>query len=438
MSERNQRVLGRDPPEADDWEAWALRMVQGFDHELDHTALKAAQCSGGLLAAMHGPCSLFRFSAIDGTIIDQYFEFVYAPPSTHGLMGANVQLAEDIYLAFQSALVSGKHLASEWDAVFEFEAELSLEAFMAQRRRWTNAAATGVVLAVFLPQICAVMRATHSPLFKLVNVLMIGVRLVMLVAGLFSPAVLGFIFAKNVAFTAWLVCKDYEMLAEVVEATVYGSLYASFVYVHLKRKQGDCVLNRPLLKAVVAHNGLMVACTAFGLIYRAVDYGEWPILCVPITVLCLPLVTAALSGTLEGVLILLRSIIVFTLAAPTFFVFVNVYGFARLADLSWGNRPCGGSRSPRALKTQDLEAWVDKQILRSTIFNEVLVLVNLLLIGVLCAYLVDIRPSQQQLHAFYGLVAASLLCGGGLLQLIGLAFHIGRLLVRFWQALGCW
>ena len=58
---------------------------------------------------------------------------------------------------------------STFRAVFEFEAELSLRAFMTQRRRWINGTIAGCIYTLLqTPAIMASPR--HTLLFKLANV----------------------------------------------------------------------------------------------------------------------------------------------------------------------------------------------------------------------------------------------------------------------------
>ena len=78
MSEYNQRVHGREahgePAEKDSLFERCMRMLQGFDFEIDNTGGKASSCAAGLLPCMHGPCATHstcwsgRLSALSGGI----------------------------------------------------------------------------------------------------------------------------------------------------------------------------------------------------------------------------------------------------------------------------------------------------------------------------------------------------------------------------------
>jgi cellulose synthase/poly-beta-1,6-N-acetylglucosamine synthase-like glycosyltransferase len=109
MTERNQRMVGRAEPERDDWFEGCMRLLQGFDFEIDHTGGKAASCAAGLLPCLHGPCAMFRLDAIRGQCLDEYFdEWGYAAPHTLKLVGANLQLAEDRIPSLLGVFYSGK------------------------------------------------------------------------------------------------------------------------------------------------------------------------------------------------------------------------------------------------------------------------------------------------------------------------------------------
>ena len=311
MSEANQRRLGRATPEYDSLGDWMMRSLQGFDFELDHVAGKAANCALHFVPCLHGPCACFRYSAVRGRVLAEYFdEWGYAPPHTLRLLGANLQIAEDRIPSLLSVMYSGKTSASLFDAVFEFEAELSLKAFITQRRRWGNGSLAGLVYA--LTQAPKIMRSEHSTAFKLANLALISLQTLSCLLTFVSPALFGFLFvsavgvladqlislpgiyAADAAFNATLHDKRLQPLPppipsapppplappwapllpslpppslpppeaktaealrgetvatiQTLYATAYALFYASFVYVHLKRTKDDRVLHAPLLK----------------------------------------------------------------------------------------------------------------------------------------------------------------------------------------------
>ena len=86
---------------------------------------------------------------LEGRVLEEYFDkWGYAPPHSLRLLGANLQIAEDRIPSLLSVIYSGKRSDALFDAVFEFEAELSLRALITQRRRWGNGSLAGLVYAV--------------------------------------------------------------------------------------------------------------------------------------------------------------------------------------------------------------------------------------------------------------------------------------------------
>ena len=230
MTEENQRVLGWDTPEKDDLFERCMRLLQGFDFEIDHTGGKAASCAAGLLPCLHGPCAFFRYGSIRGRCLDEYFdEWGYAPPHTLKLIGANLQLAEDRIPSLLGVLYSGgKCNNSAFDAVFEFEAELSLRAFITQRRRWINGTFAGLVYALTQCRyICGSRK--HSIGFKIANVLLLSLQALGFVLTFLTPALFGFLMSSAVGLICIYVYPSITAQAQVITCTVYGAFYVLFV-----------------------------------------------------------------------------------------------------------------------------------------------------------------------------------------------------------------
>jgi cellulose synthase/poly-beta-1,6-N-acetylglucosamine synthase-like glycosyltransferase len=199
MSEYNHRILGHTTPERDTWLEWALRMWQGFDYELDSSGGKATDCTGGLTVCLHGPCAMFRLEDIQGKCLEEFFdEWGYAPAYKLSLYGANLQLGEDRVLSLLSATASAKHLSSLWDAVFEFDPELSLQRLVTQRRRWKNSIMCHTYYT--LTQMPSVMRSSFSLRFKLANLMLLGAKMFEHVVALFCSCDVW----HSVCFFSWL------------------------------------------------------------------------------------------------------------------------------------------------------------------------------------------------------------------------------------------
>jgi cellulose synthase/poly-beta-1,6-N-acetylglucosamine synthase-like glycosyltransferase len=364
MSEFNQRVRNRaahgEPVEKDTLFEACMRLLQGFDFEIDHTGGKAASLVAGLLPCLHGPCAFFRFDVIQGRCLNEYFdEWGYAPPHTLKLIGANLQLAEDRIPSLLGVLYSGGMRSdSTMDAVFEFEAELSLKAFMTQRRRWINGTIAGCIYTLSHAGII-LMSKEHSLYFKVTNVLLLVLQTLGFFLMFLTPGLFGFLFGSAAGLVAShaygsdapvLVFPtappplpklvSVELLARVATMAVYGVLYAIFVWVHLKRiGKNDCVLQPTLTKVVIGLNAALALLVVAAIIINFSVAGAWFLLAVYMSVPGLPIACACIGGDFEGAFLMLKSFPVFALVSPSFVGSLSAYSAARIADLSWGNRP---------------------------------------------------------------------------------------------------
>lgn len=393
MSEYNQRVLGQDEPEQDDFFERCMRLLQGFDFEIDHTGGKASSCSAGLLPCLHGPCAFFRYDTIRGQCLDEYFdEWGYAPPHTLRLIGANLQLAEDRIPSLLGVLYSpGMRNDSTFDAVFEFEAELSLRAFITQRRRWINGTFAGLVYA--LTQAPSMFRSKeHSLAWKIANVLLLSLQALGFITTFFTPALFGFLFSSSVGLICLYTVPAFAAYAQILNTTIYALLYVTWVYVHLKRTDSsDCVLHPTLTKVVIGYNVVNAALVFIALILDTGINGGWLVMLSYASVPALPLLGALIGGDREGAILMIKGFPVFALASPAFVGFLSAYSAARIADLTWGNRPTTtadevkarrnslGAQGDKESETDKLNRWIAQQANLIGYFNVLLVSVNLVM-----------------------------------------------------------
>eukprot|EP00948_MAST-09A_sp_MAST-9A-sp1_P002958 g2958.t1 len=373
MKEFNQRALGQEPPQKDTFFQGCLRKLQGFDFEVDHVAGKAANCAAGLLPCLHGPCAMFRYTDIAGRCLDDYFDvWGYAPPNKLNILGANLQLAEDRIPSLLGVLYSGKTSDSCFDATFEFEAEMSLRAFVTQRRRWGNGALASLLFG--LSQTWTTIRSSHTLPFKFANLTVLVLQIISQVLTFFTPAMFGYLFGATIRAVHIEVSKNYKNLTtfngtessmmgiascliqqnfsfsslnrcqysmyETMFYIIYSIMYITFVSIHLKRKPPyDCVVHIPSFLSIITFNAVMMHLVMFMLTYEFFVYNVWQILATFMFITLMPFVNICISGSWEGLYIMVSSFYVFTLATPTFIGFFPAYNFARLSDLTWGNRP---------------------------------------------------------------------------------------------------
>ena len=121
---------------------------------------------------------------------------------------------------------------------------------------------------------------------------------------------------------------------------IYGCLYVLFVAAHVKRTDpGDRVLRPRLAKAVFTVNAFLALLVLVAILMNTLIEGAWYLLAVYASVPGFPIMCACLGGDGEGALLMAKSFPVFALASPSFVGSLSAYSAARIADLSWGNRP---------------------------------------------------------------------------------------------------
>ena len=452
MSEAHQRApagasrqLGQSGSEREPLLQWALRCLQGFDFELDHTSGKAANCAAGLLPCLHGPCAMFRYADIAGRTLEEYFHvWGYAAPHVLGLLGANLQLAEDRIPSLLGVIYSGKHTDSPLDAIFEFEAELSLSSLITQRRRWGNGSLAGLIYAI--TQADALMAYTHSRAFKMRNLALLSLQTLGFVLTFLTPALFGFLFsAATGALATELFDASRAASVQGLTSGIYVTLYVSLVYTHVKRVEGDCVLQPSVLKMCIAYNAAMSLLVVAALVLDAVMYDSWGVLGAYTLLMSVPFVIATVARSGEAVRVMMHAFPVYLLAVPTFIGFLSAYNLARLPDLSWGNRPTASAAQQKRLRASlsldgaeqqalEHEFWLARQVRGCQLFNSGLVLLNLLLMG--CgqtlaskvARLPRRAQSSGEVNAYDGALELCLLFSAPYVsqQAIALAFHATR------------
>merc|ERR1712048_485089 len=252
---------------------------------------------------------------------------------------------------------------------------------------------------------------------------------------MFLPAMIGIQFVSSVGLLAGLIGPRWQLLAEAFQLMLYATLYALFVYVHLKRSQKDCVLQPALASAVFMYTTTMTLITvcaiAHGIFSDRLAEGPSQLLLV---FLVLPFVTTLVGGSCEGVIIMIRSWLVYYMTGP-FAGLWGAYNFARLADVSWGNRPMeSASAEVRKQNSAGLQyeaemqqEWLERQMSRCGFFNLVLVIVNLAIVLCVTKLLprmlgMSSQAPSKALHVHNKLPYVYLFFGSGFILQLLLAF----------------
>merc|ERR1711879_1073445 len=89
----------------------------------------------------------------------------------------------------------------------------------------------------------------------------------------FTPACWGIWFITSFGFLGGLIGPTSQLCAETVQGALYSVLYILFVYVHLKRPNGDCVFQPSLFKFMFFYSTTM-AIIGFGVLLHKITSGR--------------------------------------------------------------------------------------------------------------------------------------------------------------------
>ena len=90
---------------------------------------------------------------------------------------------------------------------------------------------------------------------------------------------------------------------------------------------------------VIGLNAALALLVVAAIIINFSVAGAWFLLAVYMSVPGLPIACACIGGDFEGAFLMLKSFPIFALVSPSFVGSLSAYSAARIADLSWGNRP---------------------------------------------------------------------------------------------------
>ena len=211
-----------------------LHAVQLWECEAEHCGAKPIWAMVGYLPVLPGPCAMYRVHEMQGTCLDEYFRLANARACDVGLIEANLKLAEassylppsahhrptvcpqsslrlsttgrsssltalttwllamqDRILSFFAVFKNGKGMKAAWvpGAPYNVEAETTLRALVAQRRRWINGAWAGSIF--ICSQVRTLLGSEHGPLFKLGVVSLLALQQVSYTIQALSPGFYG-------------------------------------------------------------------------------------------------------------------------------------------------------------------------------------------------------------------------------------------------------
>lgn len=149
-----------------------LVAAQNFEYKISNILDKPLESSFGYVSVLPGAFSAYRYSAVEGRPLEQYFHGDHTLGSRLGKKGIdgmsifrkNMFLAEDRILCFEVTFKAGCkwHLAYIKQSKAETDVPEAIDEFIGQRRRWLNGSFAATLYSVaHFPRIY---RSRHNPL----------------------------------------------------------------------------------------------------------------------------------------------------------------------------------------------------------------------------------------------------------------------------------
>ncbi len=418
-----------------------LRMLQQSWSEYMHIQNYNFADSLGILTVLHGPCCLLRCSAITGEAVSTYFGMLYSPPHEGGLMQASLNLAEDrIYSIVATFVRSGINQPEEeekegscgsivdkpsldvealavpsqvagrtptikqaqlrfthlcLDETFYFDNETSLKVLMLQRRRWFNGDFAGMLF--YLRNLRNIVFASDNTLsMKLSALIVSAFFLTMSLFMFFTPLIYGLIYFEAVdGLTSRFAEPRARTVVNLTFMGVYTAMYIAFVGVHFKRNSSsDVKFCASVWLPLWALTTTLWTLGIFNLLFldTGIIDSEWGSELnwrFPLVVLLLtaPLLCSALRSLREFRIVGSPLYFFYYLTAGNtlFSQMVPSYALARMADLTWGNRP-EGSLEIADSETKDRLQWQSRVQIKMAFVNMAVVASTMLPLWVFVAY----------------------------------------------------
>ncbi len=393
-----------------------LRMVQLYDFESSNTIYNPAFSIGGLLPVIPGPCGLYRTSnLLDDNVRSYYFNKVYEEPDKTGLVLGNLKIAEDRILSYASVIkssVPGAYMALNTLAIFYFEAETKLDNFIFQRRRWINGSVAGYIYLLFFnfnhftSWNANIFRKAYIWLllmFQLITYLMISI----------APSI-----QIKILYTGINYFLDYYGVSLNFDIIIIGvicwAIYFLHIFVHNRIKFSYIIMYLLLLFSFAAEIISIVSLLHYAFVKEQLSFLQalqegGIILYLGLYVLFGPLIGAILlSGKGHSFMLMIKGMLSYLLFLPMLIAWFGSYSYARLWDLTWGNRPASemeaSSAEVREKKIKKFKIMNIKLILILAVINIALYFVPLSGQLIIMAVFFAIASYQLTLSIIYCLV----------------------------------
>ena len=366
-----------------------LRNVQLFDFESSNALYNGAFSIVGFLPVVPGPCGLYRANILlKDEVRYWYFDIVNQEPSQTGLVLGNLRIAEDRILSY-SVILRGdgnNKMVFVPQSVFYFEAELDLQQFMLQRRRWINGSVAGYIYLLFTnPEH---LKRWRTNIFKktYIFLLLLFQTLTYFIVSL-GPAISLDIFLHSANYLFSFSNLHYITIETVtyMVTILMCILYVMHFFIHNKNKFNNTIIYLLLLFSMTTSiiAGFALILNIFlnyelyynmfmdSLFYK-VGFGMIATVCI------LPFVNSILiSGRCHSFYYMLKSFIPYFLFSHMLISTFGSYSYSRVWDLTWGNRPTSETNLTMTKEEMDIMQQNFKQ--RSAVIVTCIILLNIII-----------------------------------------------------------
>ena len=382
--------------------------LQGFEFESTFILNTAMFNVLGALPVLPGPCQLVWWKHLETqeSILDMYFRHLNMNVNNVGIVKSNTLLAEDRILSFAMVLRS-MNLQTEWvaGATFSYEPMTTWVQLLGQRRRWLNGTVATYMFYLFDKRGQDEFTMSALSDSRTLQILW-GVQLYQSFLQILSPA----FFSIAVYESTLLTYKRYPHLysfsyyifdKSMIVAGAYFAFYVSWVLVSMifgKRSscfKGKCsilfynVFMEFVYWIYAFVNSLVSVFIVYNIFTSAVGQTMLgPAIYIIIVIWIIPFILALLLSFSSAILYLMYGI-PFLLHIIHYVAFIPSYSFARIHDLSWGNR------DSHAFFNSCVTEW--KFFWISMKSNIALVIVNFLIVS---AYISIIAYIGHSLYTF--------------------------------------
>ncbi|XWV24676.1 hypothetical protein QJ856_gp1107 [Tupanvirus deep ocean] len=325
-----------------------LRMVQLYDFESSNVIYNGAFSLGGMLPVIPGPCGMYRATNLrDDNVRDYYFSTVNEDPDKTGMVLGNLRIAEDRILTYAAVVkseIEGAYMEFNPMSIFYFEAETELDSLIFQRRRWINGSVAGYLYLLFF-NFKHFKEWKANPFKKFyIWLLLMAQLLTYLLVGIAPSLTLRILYHGIKYFLEYYnVTLSFDI---VILGIIFWAIYMIHILVHHAKSKFNYIIMYILLALSFITSALSVttllhyAFVSEGMNFFDIMVSKNVVLYMALYVFFGPFVVSLLlSGKGHSFLFMIKSFVSYYMFLPMLISWFGSYSYARLWDLSWGNRP---------------------------------------------------------------------------------------------------